>query len=106
MKEESKSQLDQVIDRLIQDPDFSKRTAIHVLKAASSQPKASNHAVWYYVAAAVVFFIFSVSEFWSFNSETPNYRGTISAEEVSAPEESEFIWNETDSLILTSFGSR
>ncbi|XMO25686.1 hypothetical protein ACKZJ7_06315 [Leptospira sp. 'Mane'] len=106
-----KSKLDQTVDQLIQDPHFSKRVASHVLKAADKQlaPANNNYPIkWIYALASAFFFALGISQFLNFEMEEQNYSplSQDSAIEISAPEKSESLWEQTDSIILTTFESR
>ncbi|TGN06547.1 hypothetical protein [Leptospira ilyithenensis] len=111
MNENLKSNLDQTIDQLIQDPQFSKRVASRVLKAAEQRLVPANNGFpikWIYAVASAFFFAIGISQFLNFEMEEENYSplSQDSAIEISAPEKSESLWEETDSIILTTFGSR
>lgn len=110
MKVDFEEKLKETIELLKKDETLAKRTSRAVLiKAQSYSKPSSNRGVVWLVAAALI----ALAVLFTTNSVfSPNEEITITEEnqenmiETSYPEFEEDIWKETDTLILTTFGSK
>ncbi|PJZ47718.1 hypothetical protein [Leptospira saintgironsiae] len=102
--------LDRKIGSLLKDPDLAKRIAGKVIAKAEIQEVSKNIFVWQAAIAAVLllglaglatFYVRSLKE-----SEDPYSSSQNSAEYLASPIETEYIWENTDLIIETSFSER
>lgn len=103
------SKLDQAVEHLLNDKTFSKRTASAVVARAEIQeafPK-NRTRTWLAVAAAG---LLSISIFfWNqTNSGSQRYAGLTEASSsvLASPEQTDQVWQDTDSIISGALASR
>ncbi|MCE9599596.1 MAG: hypothetical protein K8S54_16680 [Spirochaetia bacterium] len=104
MNKES-SKLDQSVERLLKDKEFSKRTASAVVARA---PANSNHGrTWLAVAAAGLIGV-SVFFWAEKNAEPKRYAGLTeaSAAVLASEEQTDMAWEDTDSVIYGTLSAR
>ncbi|MBL8021738.1 MAG: hypothetical protein JNM27_18845 [Leptospirales bacterium] len=106
------SSLDRKVEELIKDRGFSKRTAAAVVARAESidsglEPVANRARTWLAVAAAG---LLAVSVFfWSQRSPEPHrYAGLTeaSASVLASPEQTDQVWEDTDTVIYGALSAR
>ncbi|TGK42718.1 hypothetical protein [Leptospira andrefontaineae] len=104
------SDLDKKIGSLLNDPDLAKRIAGKVIAKAEIQEVSNNIFVWQAAIAAILllglaglatFYIRNVKESENSYSDSQN-----SAEFLASPIETEYLWENTDLIIETSFSER
>jgi len=103
MKEE-KDELNQVIDRLLDDPGFSRRTASSVIA------KSKKTRAWplrpFLLAAAAVTIACTVLLLVGRNQTQPSGLSTRSADELATEAQSESAWAQTDDVISSALANR
>lgn len=103
------SDLDQKIGSLLKDPDLAKRIAGKVISKAETQEASDKKFLWPALAAALLlglaglatFYVRSIQKSEDYYSKSQN-----SAEYLASPIETEYIWEDTDLIIETSFSER
>lgn len=108
----NQSRLDQKVEELLKDKRFSNRTAAAVVARAESidatvEPVGNRGRTWLAVAAACLFAV-SVY-FWSQkNPESQRYAGLseASASALASPEQTDQVWEDTDTVIYGALSAR
>ncbi|TGK04690.1 hypothetical protein EHQ81_19225 [Leptospira selangorensis] len=104
------SDLDQKIGSLLKDPDLAKRIAGKVIAKAEFQEASNKIFVWQAALAAILLLgLAGLATFYvrSLKESEDNYSNSQnSAEYLASPIETEYIWENTDLIIETSFSER
>ncbi|PJZ24045.1 hypothetical protein CH352_17975 [Leptospira hartskeerlii] len=103
------SDLDRKIGSLLNDPDLAKRIAGKVIAKAEIQEASNKKFVWHALAAILLLGLAGLATFYIRNlkeSEDPYSNSQNSAEYLASPIETEYIWEDTDLIIETSFSER
>ncbi|TGK01652.1 hypothetical protein EHO59_11100 [Leptospira semungkisensis] len=113
MKNQSESELDQTVERLIQDPDFSRRIAKRIIaQAEHKKTKPANlEFAWKAIAAVLLIGLTAVLASYYSRSQKESqdsFSGLSNpaAELIASPVETEYVWEDTDLIIETSFTER
>ncbi len=113
MKKNTDLELNQTIENLIEDPNFSRRIASRILIQAASLERKKTKPVFMWKAIAAVSLLGLGTLFAAYilsnQRELINSYAGLSnpaAELVASPHETEYIWETTDTIIETSFGER
>ncbi|PJZ75437.1 hypothetical protein [Leptospira neocaledonica] len=103
------SDLDQKIGSLLKDPDLAKRIAGKVIAKAEAQETIHKRFVWQALAAVLLLGLAGLATFYIRNlkeSGDTYSSSQNSAEFLASPLETEYIWEDTDLIIETSFSQR
>ncbi|TGJ99013.1 hypothetical protein EHQ53_10465 [Leptospira langatensis] len=113
MKNPSESELDQTVERLIQDPDFSRRIAGRIMAQVEEEhtESANLEFAWKAIAALVLLGLTAIFASYYSRSQkesTDSFSGLSNpaAELIASPVETEYVWEDTDLIIETSFTAR
>ncbi|MDZ4727995.1 MAG: hypothetical protein SH817_17705 [Leptospira sp.] len=110
MNSDFKEKLDQTIQNLSQDQNLTFRTTENVLRKASGLQKPANQIskFWIVAAAAIVIMYLASSNMITIEHQVTELQSPVDdlGQEVFLPEEGDDLWQETDNLILTTFGSK
>ncbi|EPG64155.1 hypothetical protein [Leptospira wolffii] len=107
-----KNELNKTIERLIEDPDFSRRIASRiVVQAANREKERFPLKSWQALAAAILLGIGATFATYLLRTEKvqfSDYSGLSnqSAKAIASPIETEYAWEATDLIIEASFSER
>ncbi|MGJ4786456.1 hypothetical protein EHQ52_12670 [Leptospira koniambonensis] len=104
------SDLDQKIGSLLNDPDLAKRIAGNIIAKAEIQEASNNKFMWQAAIAAVLILgLVGLATFYTRSmkeSENSYSNSQNSAQYLASPIETEYLWEDTDLIIETSFSQR
>ncbi|TGN03457.1 hypothetical protein [Leptospira dzoumogneensis] len=103
-------EIEQKIGSLLKDPDLAKRIAGKVISKAETQKTINKMFAWQAAIAAVLLLgLAGLATFYvrSLRESEDNYSNSQnSAQYLASPIETEYLWENTDLIIETSFSER